>query len=131
MNSVTLIGRITKDLELRKTNNGSSVLEFTLAVNRRSKDDGADFITCQAWKNTAETMSKYLHKGSLIGVKGRIQTSNYDGKNGKVYRTDVVVDEFEFLEKKSEPTEEPKYEPQVDVENYEQIDLSPDDLPFY
>ena len=76
-------------------------------------------------------MAKYLHKGSLIGVKGRIQTSNYDGKNGKVYRTDVVVDEFEFLEKKSEPKEEPKYEPQVDVENYEQIDLSPDDLPFY
>ena len=143
MNKVILIGRITKDLEVRKTPNGTSVTDFTLAVNRKTKDGGADFITCQAWGGLADTMATFLHKGSLIGVSGRIQTSKYDGKNGTVYRTDVVVEDFNFLEKKdatpkekvAEPVEDPIYKEEplslngnTDLMGYS---ISSDDLPFY
>ena len=104
MNNICLTGRITKDLEPRMTSGDLMVLSFTLAVNRRKKDDPADFISCKAFGKTAEVMSQYLKKGSLIGVTGRIQTGKYQNKDGNtVYTTDVMVDNFEFLEsKKSE-----------------------------
>lgn len=106
MNAVELIGRLTKDPELRKTSTGTSVFKFILAVNRRFKQPGqpdADFITCTAWGKTADVMCQYLHKGSLIGIQGRIQTGSYDNQQGqRVYTTDVVTENFEFLESKKD-----------------------------
>jgi len=107
MNNVTLIGRLTKDLELRKSQTGMSILRFTLAVNRRvpNKQTGqreADFISCVAFGKTAEIMSTYLAKGSQVGIEGRIQTGNYDDANGnRVYTTDVIVDNFDFIDSKN------------------------------
>lgn len=105
MNSVELIGRLTRDPELRKAASGTSIFKFTLAVNRRFKQPGqpdADFIFCTAFGKTADIMCQYLHKGSLIGVTGRIQTGSYDNQQGqRVYTTDVIIDNFEFLESKN------------------------------
>lgn len=105
INRVVLIGRLTKDPELRKTQSGTSVVSYTIAVNRRSQTPGqpdADFINCVAWNKTAELMAQYLHKGSLIGVEGRIQTRSYDNQQGqRVYVTEVVTDSVQFLESKN------------------------------
>lgn len=104
MNRVDLIGRLTKDLEIRRTANGNSMLRFTLAVDRRYKQPGqpeADFIFCVAFGKTAENMARYLHKGSLISVEGRIQTGSYMNQQGqRVYTTDVIADNVQFLEPK-------------------------------
>ena len=120
MNKAQLIGRVTKDIELRQTQSGLSVTKFTIAVNRRKKDDGADFINCTAWSKTAEIMEKYVHKGDRIGIVGRIQTGSYEKDGRKVYTTEVVVEELEFLEKKeqSETTE-----PKTDADGF----VTPDD----
>ncbi|WP_423363282.1 single-stranded DNA-binding protein [Mycoplasma sp. P36-A1] len=106
MNRTVLSGRITRDLELKKTQSGRSFINFTIAVNRtftnQSGEREADFISCIAWGKPAETMATYLAKGSLIGVDGRIQTRNYDDANGRrVYITEVVVENFEFLESRA------------------------------
>lgn len=102
MNNVSLIGRLTKDVEERRTQNGTPVASFTLAVNRRKKEDGADFIKCIAWDKAAETIAKYVHKGDLFGVIGYIQTRNYE-KDGRMnYVTEVVTTSFQFLERKRE-----------------------------
>lgn len=104
INRVVLVGRLTKEVDLKKTPNGASVVSFTIACNRRVKQQGqpdADFINCVAWNRVAELMSQYLHKGALIGVEGRIQTRTYDDKDGKrVYVTEVVADSVQFLESK-------------------------------
>ena len=105
INRVVLVGRLTKDLVLRKTLNDKSVVQFTLACNRNVSKDGeqnVDFINCIAWNKVAELMVQYLHKGSLIGIDGRIQTRNYQDKSGRtVYLTEVVVEQQQFLEPKS------------------------------
>lgn len=102
MNNVSLIGRLTKDVEERRTQSGTPVVSFTLAVNRRKKDDGADFIKCIARDKAAETIAKYVHKGDLFGVTGYIQTRNYE-KDGRMnYVTEVVTTSFQFLERKRE-----------------------------
>ena len=105
MNRVVLVGRLTKDPVLRKTANGVSVTSFTLACTRRFKQEGqpdADFINTVTWNKTADIVSQYTHKGSLVGVEGRIQTRSYDDKDGKrVYVTEVVADSVQFLESKS------------------------------
>jgi single-strand DNA-binding protein len=107
LNKVQLIGRTTKDIEVAYTaQTQKAVARFTLAVNRRSKDDGTDFISCVAWGRTAENMEKYVKKGHLVGISGRIQTGSYDGKNGKVYTTDVIVEEMEFLERKQSDSQQ-------------------------
>lgn len=102
MNRVDLIGRLTKDLELRRSNTGNSVIRFTLAVDRRFKQPGgpeADFISCVAFGKTAENMARFLHKGSLIAVEGRIQTGSYmNQQQQRVYTTDIVADSVTFLE---------------------------------
>lgn len=135
INVVTLIGRSTKDIEIRKTQSGKSVVQFTLAVNRRGKDAGADFINCVAWEKAADVLAQYGHKGDRIGIVGRIATRSYDDKNTgkKVFVTEIMVDQFEFLSeaKKEEPKpvqEQPKqqYEPQRDSFGWE----IPEDLPF-
>lgn len=105
INNVILVGRLTKDIEIRQTTSGSKTTSFTLAVNRKNKQQGqpdADFINCVAWNKTAELMAQYLHKGSLIGVEGRIQTRNYENQQGqRVYVTEVVTDSVQFLEPKN------------------------------
>lgn len=102
MNNVSLIGRLTKDVEERRTQNGTPVVSFTLAVDRRKKEDGADFIPCIAWDKAAETIAKYVHKGDLFGVTGHIQTRSYE-KDGRMnYATEVVTTSFQFLECKRE-----------------------------
>ena len=102
MNSVCLIGRLTKDVQERRTQNGTAVISFTLAVDRRKKDDGADFISCIAWDKSAETIAKYVHKGDLFGVTGYIQTRSYEKDGRRNYVTEVVTTSFQFLERKRE-----------------------------
>ena len=99
MNRAIIIGNLTRDIELRFTNTGKEVANFTVAVTRTfSKDKETDFINCVAWGKTAENMAKYLSKGSKVAVEGRIQVSNYDNKEGqKVYKTEIVADSVEFL----------------------------------
>lgn len=106
MNKVQLIGRLTDNLELRYTQNKKSVVSFSLAVPKREKNNGADFISCVAWGNTAENMSKYLKQGSRIAVCGRLSVRKYT-KDNKVHSvTEVIAEEVEFLEsKKTENTE--------------------------
>ncbi|WP_026073600.1 single-stranded DNA-binding protein [Robertmurraya massiliosenegalensis] len=106
MNRVVLVGRLTKDPELRYTPNGVPVATFTLAVNRNfSNQQGereADFINCVIWRRPAENVANFLKKGSLAGVDGRIQTRNYEGQDGKrVFVTEVICDSVQFLEPKN------------------------------
>lgn len=103
INRVVLVGRLTKDPELRYTPNGLPVARFTIAVNRTfSNQQGereADFISCVAWRKQAENLANFTRKGSLLGVDGRIQTGSYEGQDGKrVYTTEVVADSVQFLE---------------------------------
>ena len=104
INRVVLVGRLTKDPEIRTTSSGAKVCQYTLAVNRNRKADGqpdADFINCVSWNKTAELMNQYLSKGELIGIEGRIQTRSYDNQQGqKVYVTEVICDSVAFLEPK-------------------------------
>ena len=104
INRVVLVGRLTKSPELRKTQNGTSVCKFTLAVNRRVTGQGqpdADFICCVAWNKTADLMLQYLSKGSLIGIEGRLQTGRFTNNNGEtIYTCDVMVDSLQFLDQK-------------------------------
>lgn len=105
MNKVILIGRLTRDPEVNYSNGGTSVSKFSLAVDRRFKQEGgdtADFIRCVSFGKTAEFIEKYFHKGMKIGVCGRIQTGSYTNNDGqKVYTTDVVVEEAYFVESKN------------------------------
>ena len=114
MNKVCLNGRLTKDIDLRYTQNNVAEAQFTLAVPRKFKNQNgdyeSDFINCVAYKQTAEILSKYIGKGDLIGIEGRIQTRSYDDKNGKkVYVTEVIVENVEFLATKKKE-EKPKEE---------------------
>ena len=156
INRVVLVGRLTKDPELRKTQNGTSVVSYTIACNRRVQTPGqpeADFISCVAWNKTADLMAQYLHKGSLIGIEGRIQTRNYDNQQGqRVYVTEVVTDTVQFLESKnassqssygnnsyaqpsamqSNPYAQPAAESSFNssFDSNDTLDISSDDLPF-
>lgn len=128
MNRVILIGRLTKDPEIRATEN-TTIAMYSLAVDRKFKRDGeptADFITCKAFGRCGEFAEKYLHKGTKIAVVGRIQTGSYTNKDGnKVYTTDVIVDEHEFVESKASNQEETK-----PTENTDFSDMPEADLPF-
>lgn len=141
MNKVCLIGRITKDPEIRYTANNVAVATFSLAINRTYKNANgeydADFINCIAFRNTADLLGKYVHKGDQLGIQGHIQTRNYDDKDGKkVYVTEVVVDSLYFLQDKREEkneekpvqNEEPVNDPYKDFG--EAIEISDEDLPF-
>jgi len=105
MNSVNLVGRLTRDPEVRYTDGGLSIARFTLAVDRRFKKEGqpeADFPSCVAFGKTAEFIEKYFTKGQRMGLTGRIQTGSYEKEDGtKVYTTDVVAETVEFVESKS------------------------------
>lgn len=116
MNSVQLIGRLTKDIELRYTQEGVAVGSFQLAVNRPFKntqgEQEADFISCQVWRKTAENLEKFTRKGVQIGIIGHIKTGSYENNEGKrVYTTDVIVEKFDLLERRE------KYSGAEDVQN--------------
>lgn len=145
MNKVVLLGRLTKDIEVRYTESGTAVGNLTLAVKRRIKNtDGeyeSDFINCVCWKETAETMNKYLKKGDPVLVEGRIQTRNFEDKDGnKRYATEVVIEHMDFVSSKKEQTTEVKEEPKEEknpfedmkekVEADQSIEISDEDLPF-
>jgi len=105
LNKVILIGRLCADPEIRYTQSGVAVATFRLAVNRNYKNQAgeyeADYIPIQAWRGTAEICGKYLKKGKLVAVAGRIQTGSFDGQDGqKRYTWEVVADEIQFLERK-------------------------------
>jgi single-strand DNA-binding protein len=106
MNRVELIGRITRDPELRYTNNNIATCRFTLAVNRpfqsQSGEQGTDFINIVVWNKQAENVKKYMTKGSLVAVTGRIQTGSYEKDGRTIYTTDVVADNVQFLETKAQ-----------------------------
>ena len=154
INRVVLVGRLTKEPELRATPSGAKVCQYTLAVNRNRKAEGqpeADFINCVSWNKTAELMNQYLSKGALIGIEGRIQTRSYDNQQGKkVYITEVITDSVQFLESKTKATQNQnnmangayyqQQSPQEQPVQYagnltaqaemDTLDISNDDLPF-
>lgn len=128
MNVVTLMGRLTKEPELRQTPNGVSTARFTVAVNRKYKNDNgeytADFISCVAWRQTAEFVSKYFHKGSMIALTGSIQSRSWEDKNGeRRVSTEVVAESVYF-------TGEKPRERQGDFSGFEDISYTESDLPF-
>lgn len=101
MNHITLIGRITKDIELKKSNSGKDYAKFTLAVTRPLNKNETDFINCVVFGKTAEVMNKYVSKGHRIGLTGRLQTNKYEHNGEKRISFDVMVDNIEFLENKN------------------------------
>ena len=151
INKAILVGRITRDPELRKTNTGLSTVSFTLACNRKfsNQENGqdADFINCVAWRHSADFMNNYVKKGSLLGIEGRIQTRNYKDQTDKtVYVTEVVCDSVQLLESKKD-TQSTKQEDltntyvmksgavgneygSVDNGFVDTLDISRDELPF-
>lgn len=116
MNTCIFIGRLTKDPELRKTSDGTSVLNFTLAVDRRDANRNTDFIPCKAWSKVADNMSKYLSKGSRIGVSGRFESGTYEKDGERRYKCEIVVLSFEFLDSRTDPKPEetaPAYQQEI------------------
>lgn len=148
INRVILVGRLTKDPDLKYTPSGAAVARFTLAVNRTfsnaAGEKEADFINCTVWRKQAENTANFMKKGSLAGVEGRIQTGSYEGQDGKrVYKTEVVCDSVQFLEPKNsspkseerlEAPKQTKQEPNVvkgtDISPKWEEEVSDDDLPF-
>ena len=125
MNNVTLIGRLTKDPDLKTTQSGLSVCRFTVAVDRPySKEKQTDFINCLAWRQTADFICKYFTKGQRIALIGSIQTGSYEKDGSKVYTTEVNVSSVEFCESKKQN------ETAQTNEATEEIPLVDDDLPF-
>lgn len=107
MNKVCLVGRMCADVELRSTNTGKSVCGFALAVDRKGKDAGTDFIDCAAWEKTAEFISRHFSKGSRIAITGRLQTRNYEDKNGSKRKvTEVVIEEVFFCDSKPQNSQQ-------------------------
>jgi single-strand DNA-binding protein len=107
INRTILVGRLTRDPELRYTNGGAAVATVTSAVNRQFTNQNgereADFISCVIWRKAAENFANFTHKGSLVGIDGRIQTRNYENQQGvRVYVTEVVVENFSLLESRAE-----------------------------
>ena len=141
LNKVVLIGRLTRDKELRYTASGVAVCTFTLAVDRNfssreGSDAQADFIPIVTWRKIAETCGKYLAKGRLVAVAGRIQVRNYEAQDGsRRYVTEVVADEVRFLSRGTGEVSQ-AHEPELqhdfnqDIPEFEPIEGEDDDLPF-
>ena len=146
LNKVVLCGRLTADPELKQTQSGIAVVSFSLAVNRRftrgadgQSNSQADFINCVAWRQTAEFISRYFHKGSSLCVTGSIQTRTWtDNTGAKRYATDVVVDEAMFVDSRSDSNQSsyvpdaygsPSFSNMGEAPNFEEVKTD-DDLPF-
>ena len=119
MNTVQLVGRLTRDVELRFTSSGTAVGSFTIAVNRnftnQQGEREADFISCVIWRKAAENLANFTRKGSLIAIDGRLQTRSYDNQQGqRVYVTEVVVNNFDLLESRSVTEQRPVSSPNTD-----------------
>ena len=144
MNSTCLVGRLTKDVDLRYTPSNVAVATFTLAVNRTFKNENgdreADFINCVMWRQQAENLANWAKKGALIGITGRIQTRSYDNQQGqRVYVTEVVAEQFQLLESKGQGNQQgqqrqtqqqaPDFSRNENT-NTNPLEISDDDLPF-
>lgn len=129
INNVVIMGRLTKDPELKTTQSGLSVVSFTVAVDRNCQKDGerrADFLNVVAWRQTAEFVEKYFMKGSMIAVQGSIQTRKYEDKNGnKRTAVEIVADNVSFCGSKTE-----NGKPKLNVSNDDFEEIGNDDLPF-
>lgn len=141
LNSICLVGRLTKDVELRYTPSNVAVATFTLAVNRTFKNENgereADFINCVMWRQQAENLASWAKKGALIGVTGRIQTRSYDNQQGqRVYVTEVVAEQFQLLESKGQGNQGQQRQAQQETPDFSRntnanpLDISDDMLPF-
>ena len=160
MNKVILIGNITKDIELRQSNSGKFVVEFSIAINNGKDQQGnelpADFVNCTAWNKTAEVLSKYATKGTKVGIEGAMKTQTWTDQQGNNrYKTYVLADRVELLSRPQQQQNPAQvanqvtnqYEPQYNQPQYQQqsirpdgrnvtggldySDFKPDDLPFY
>ncbi len=142
LNNVVLVGRMTKDAELRYTPSNQAVATFSLAVNRNFKSQNgereADFINCVIWRQQAENLANWAKKGALIGITGRIQIRSYENQQGqRVYVTEVVANDFQLLESRkdreggqSQGYSRPDFSRQAEPMNANPMDISDDDLPF-
>lgn len=134
-NKVIIGGRLTAEPELKQTQGGHSVASFSVAVNRRTKpgkEQKSDFFNVIAWRQTADFVARYFHKGSSICIVGVLQNSSWQDQNGqKHYRTDIVADEVMFVDRKSEGGQAaiPEYKATTPMPNFEEIKTD-DDLPF-
>jgi len=132
INSIILVGRLTKDCELKYTTNETPVATFSIAVNRDYKNDKgeyeADFINCKVFGSIAETVSKYSKKGDLLGLSGRIQTGSYEKDGHKVYITEVICKKITFLQQKKEENEFKNVKEKTEVKQSVEYDES--DLPW-
>lgn len=161
INNVVLVGRLTKDIDLRKTTSNISTCTFTLACDRRFKStqEGAataDFIQCVAWRQSADFLAQYATKGAIVAVEGSIQTRNYEGQNGRVYVTEVLAERVRLIGGRPQgstgvqnnnynqsysnqsysnqtytPSVEPSFNEEDNFSNTPSLDISSDDLPFY
>ncbi|MCK3936918.1 single-stranded DNA-binding protein [Streptococcus suis] len=137
INNVVLVGRLTRDVELRYTPSNQAVATFTLAVNRNFKNQStgereADFINCVLWRQQAENLANWTKKGHLIGITGRIQTRSYDNQQGqRVYVTEVVAESFQVLEKRDNTANYSSMDEQMPPGfSGQPMDITDDDLPF-
>ena len=160
LNSVSLTGRLTRDVDLRYTQSGTETGSFTLAVDRKFKSKNGeretDFVNCQIWRKSAENFANFTHKGALVSIEGRIQTRTYDNAQGqKVFVTEVIVDNFALLESRQASQNNPKSQQTANASaaattnasqttpnasranttdpfanNGQPIDIQDDDLPF-
>lgn len=137
INNVTLVGRLTRDPELKYTPSNIAITTFNLAVNRNFKgvngEREADFINCMIWRKQAELLAEWCKKGNLVGITGRIQTRSYDNQQGKrVYVTEVVADTFQLLEKRDNSANQSNIEDQMPASfgATNPLDISDDDMPF-
>ncbi|UJF15076.1 single-stranded DNA-binding protein [Jeotgalibaca sp. MA1X17-3] len=156
INNVVLVGRLTRELDLKYTSNGTAVASFTIAAERPFKNASGeketDFINCVIWRKSAENLANFTRKGSMIGVEGSIQTRKYENQQGQtVYVTEVNVKDFRLLESKEVTEQRPRDNSQSNTESYhsnqssttsteqdddpflnsgQSIDISDDDLPF-
>ncbi|CCW39602.1 TPA: single-stranded DNA-binding protein [Streptococcus agalactiae] len=137
INNIVLVGRMTKDAELRYTPSNQAVATFSLAVNRNFKNQSgereADFINCVIWRQQAENLANWAKKGALVGITGRIQTRNYENQQGqRVYVTEVVAESFQLLESRNsqQQTNQNGNSSNSYFGNANKMDISDDDLPF-
>lgn len=141
LNNVSLVGRLTKDVDLRYTPSNVAVATFTLAVNRTFKNENgereADFINCVMWRQQAENLANWAKKSALIGITGRIQTRSYDNQQGqRVYVTEVVAEQFQLLESKGQGNQGQQRQAQQETPDFSRntnanpLDISDDMLPF-
>lgn len=130
MNIVTLIGRLTKDPEVKFGNNGKACARFTLAITRTLNKEEADFINCVAFGKTAELIGEYLKKGNKLGLVGRLQVGSYEKDGEKRLTTDVIVDYIEFLESKSESSTSNEGKKEISKKSEEIPYEDDDEFPF-